>query len=591
MFGRRQERQRLMEGLWRSLLLAWVLQVQCLTFGFRAAITGTPEECKKAEFAPGYNLGGEGFDIVTMERKGAYVIDSETWIKGNGTCTLVKNTYLGGVQQKLPAAVVYWRALSKCSMKVSSSVYESSEALVNDSTSSVTNNWKIGLSLPVQPNVKVGVGFGGTHSRESSYAMKKSKEDKYSFVSHQVHCSFYRYRIATEPPLHPEFLKSINSLPKKYDTATKSVYRNLIDTFGTHFITEVNLGGKLKSITAIKICKAAMSGLTDTAVKDCLDVEASATFAMTAELKTEAHHCKELTKKIGHDQTFSSMFHDRHSEMVGGKQDTADLLFSGGSEPNAYMDWLSSLKTIPDVVFYSLKPLHLLMPHKHPAINNVKKAVEDYIIQNALLKRCSECCNIGRRASARDPCACVCQSNDNINSQCCPTAKGLATLEVYQMKAKQLHGDVWTQTDGFVQVEYGEQSMRTRVITDDDNPEWPETFEFGTITIDMSKKLTLKVYDEDSIFNNDLLGECSFDIKQGTVSHSCMFQYGTFFFSYKVKCGPSLGGSRCAEYLTSPMSPTQAKIFQSRNGILAGNIGGLQLVRNHSGATNDPFFL
>ncbi|MED6247148.1 hypothetical protein ATANTOWER_032087, partial [Ataeniobius toweri] len=145
------------------------------------SFTGSPQQCEKAHFVPGYNLGGEGFDIVTMERKGAYVINTEIWNLGNGTCKMYKNSYMNGEIQKVPVAVVDWRNLPKCSLKVSSKLYDSVESLVNDSTSSVSNNWKVGLELPVDPSVTVGVGLGGSHSRASEFGMKKSKEDRYNF--------------------------------------------------------------------------------------------------------------------------------------------------------------------------------------------------------------------------------------------------------------------------------------------------------------------------------------------------------------------------------------------------------------------------
>lgn len=149
---------------------------------------GTTDECKVAPFVPGHNLAGEGFDVVTLERKGSYVIDTEKWDLGNGTCNLRKNQYLKGVTQKLPAAVVFWRSLPKCSMKVSSRAFESSEALVNDSSSALSVSWKLGLHIE---NV-AGRSAGSTHSREAKFAMSKSKEDKYSFVKHEIGCNFYR---------------------------------------------------------------------------------------------------------------------------------------------------------------------------------------------------------------------------------------------------------------------------------------------------------------------------------------------------------------------------------------------------------------
>uniref|UniRef100_A0A8C1XWM3 Uncharacterized protein n=1 Tax=Cyprinus carpio TaxID=7962 RepID=A0A8C1XWM3_CYPCA len=139
---------------------------------------GASKECKDAPFVPGYNLAGEGFDVVTMERKGAYVINTEIWDLGKGTCKLRKNEYMNGIQQKLPAAVEHWRTLPKCSMKVSSQIFESSEALVNDSSSALS---KVGIDVKA-----VGAAVGSTHSREAKFAMTKSKHDKYSFTKHEV---------------------------------------------------------------------------------------------------------------------------------------------------------------------------------------------------------------------------------------------------------------------------------------------------------------------------------------------------------------------------------------------------------------------
>uniref|UniRef100_A0A673GU59 C2 domain-containing protein n=1 Tax=Sinocyclocheilus rhinocerous TaxID=307959 RepID=A0A673GU59_9TELE len=355
------------------------------------------KECEHAPFVPGYNLAGEGFDVVTMERKGSYVINTEIWDLGNGTCKLRKNNYMNGIKQKLPAAVVDWRTLPKCSMKVSSQIFESSEALVNDSSSALSVGWK------------------------------------------------------------------------------------------------------------------------------------------------------------------------RQTEIIGGNINGEDLLFSGSSHPNSLKKWIESLKSLPDIVHYSLKPLHFLLSNKHPARKGLKKAVEEYIIQNALMKVCSKPCKIGRKCSARDRCACVCESSKIIKSNCCPAEKGLATLKVYKLRAKGLYGDVGSQTDGTVTVTYDKQIKRTETIHDNDNPRWPETFEFGPIKIRMANKLTFKVDDVDGFWNSDLLGSCSFDLRSGVVTDACVFTYGTFFFTYEVKCAPSLQGPQCNEHKPSPMAAPLTDIFSSRN--------------------------
>ncbi|XP_078019814.1 perforin-1-like [Epinephelus lanceolatus] len=559
-----------MARLWHLMLLCWAWTPLCLLSS--VSFRGTPQECEKAPFVPGYNLGGEGFDIVTMKRKRAYVIDTETWKLGNGTCRLFRNIYMNRESQKVPVAVVDWRSLPKCSLKVTGVLYDSVEALVNDSTSAVSNDWKIGLEIPVDPSVTLGVGFGGSHSKESIFGMQKSKQDRYTFSGHSVYCNYYHYRLATKAPLSHDFESAVNSLPS-YSHKKLSLYRDLIDTYGTHYITQVSLGGQIKAITSIKTCEATMNGLSATEVNDCLSVEASASFESTASIKAEYKHCQEKKKKLGLTQNFHTMFNERNTEVIGGHIDGADILFADQTNPSVYNSWLSSLKTTPDVVQYNLKPLHTILPSAHPARAGLKQEVEKYIKKNAVLKKCSETCKIGQRSNKRDPCACVCNSDQNIKSNCCPAGKGLATLKVFRLYAQGLSGDSWTQTDGSVEVRYGDQVKRTAIISDNDNPIWKETFEFGPIVINMRDKLTFRVYDEDTYWNSDLLGECSFDLHRGKVSDSCMFDYGTFFFSYIVECAPSLGGHQCQEYMPSPMSPSLAKVFHTRNGVLLGDLG------------------
>ncbi|XP_055074933.2 perforin-1-like [Misgurnus anguillicaudatus] len=536
---------------------------------------GTTKQCEDAPFVPGHNLGGEGFDVVTMERKGSYVINTEKWDLGNGTCRIEKNKYLNGVKQKLPAAVVFWRTLPKCSMVVSSRIFESSESLVNDSSSALSSSWKLDLKTKLY-----GATSAGTYSREAKFAMRKSKEDKYSFTKHEVACSFYRYQVAQKPPLHQEFLEAVKSLPKFYDA---TAYRSLISTYGTHFIKDVKLGGKMKAITAIKTCQATMSGLTDTAVKDCLDVEASGQIK-GVDVAAETHFCNEKKKKMRTNQKFSNIFSERQTEIIGGNINGENLLFSGSSHPNSLKKWLESLKTLPNVVHYTLKPLHFILDKSHPARNGLKKAVEDYIIENSLKKVCSESCAISRKRSARDRCVCVCRPSQMIKSNCCPAEKGLATLKVYKLYAKGLYGDVGGYTDGSVVVKYGTKTQRTKIINNNDNPRWRETFYFGTIKINMAtgNQLNFEVYDADSYWNSDFLGKCSFDLRSGVVRDTCVFKYGTFFFTYEVQCAPSLEGRHCDNYKPSPMSSHLANIFSSRNGILVKDLWKLELARNSS---------
>lgn len=152
---------------------------------------GTPKECAAANFAPGSNLAGEGYDVTKMQRKGAFVINTYTWSQKDKSCMICKNPYMDGEKQKLPISVVDWRSSQKCSMKISSSLYESSEELVSSSSSSIENNWAVNLGIDIRKNQGSFI-MAGTNSKLAEYSMEKTKKDKFSFASQSISCAFYR---------------------------------------------------------------------------------------------------------------------------------------------------------------------------------------------------------------------------------------------------------------------------------------------------------------------------------------------------------------------------------------------------------------
>uniref|UniRef100_A0A8B9K7S1 C2 domain-containing protein n=1 Tax=Astyanax mexicanus TaxID=7994 RepID=A0A8B9K7S1_ASTMX len=122
-----------------------------------------------------------------------------------------------------------------------------------------------------------------------------------------------------------------------------------------------------------------------------------------------------------------------------------------------------------------------------------------------------------------------------ITANCCPAEKNLATLRVYNLHATGLYGDVWTATDGSVEVSYGSTIARTQVINNNNNPWWRESFQFGPVKLSKGRKLTFKVYDADYYWNSDFLGQCSIDLRSGDVTNACYLKHGTFFYTYSLK--------------------------------------------------------
>lgn len=198
------------------LVIPGVLRVQACRLGSGA-------ECEKAPFVPGYNLAGEGFDVVRMRRTGAYVINVKASLADNHTCTLCPNRFHKGQVthnsphpphrssrqskpftyfppppvshllshpkiQRLPAAVLDWRPFSRCSKQLSSALHHSLDSLLRSSTSLVNNNWGLGLSLDSYGKAVLG----GSRSDLAKFARSQHSVDKATFAIHEISCTYYR---------------------------------------------------------------------------------------------------------------------------------------------------------------------------------------------------------------------------------------------------------------------------------------------------------------------------------------------------------------------------------------------------------------
>ncbi|XP_015230256.1 PREDICTED: perforin-1-like [Cyprinodon variegatus] len=517
---------------------------------------GTPKQCKEADFAPGSNLAGEGFDITKMERKGAFVLNMDDWERGGKTCTLCVNPYMENKKQKLPLSVKDWRAKQSCSSRVSSSLHKSSESLVTSSSSSVENNWKIGLEFQTMKR-SASLMLAGTNSKLSDYSMEKTKNDKFSFSSLSMSCEYYSYGVVSSPNISKDFEAALKQLPPAYNAKSKEQFYRLIDNFGTHYLSKVKLGGNVQSVTSIRQCLASLQGLSSEEVQTCLEVEASASLRVT--INTESRHCKKDIEKSESKSAFSDLFNDRFTEIKGGHTTEPDLLFSADKDPTAYKEWLNTVPQNPDIISYSLSPLHQLLPANKKTWSNLRSAITHYILEKGLMINCTERCR-------KDPSdKCVCQCNDPaVNQDCCPSRRGMAQVVITVQRAEGLYGDYSTATDGFVKIIYN-QVERTNVIYNNNNPYWNMVLNMGPQDLSVANKVKFQVMDQDNGWDDDLLGECEQFLKNGIKEDFCNLNHGRLYFKLEVKCAPSLRGDSCKEYQATPMDTSLKKLYVSRH--------------------------
>ncbi|XP_030623583.1 perforin-1-like [Chanos chanos] len=450
---------------------------------------GNQEECQTAPFVPGHNLVGEGFDVVRMQRTGAYVTDMLTFLTPTNSCTLCENPLMEDQLQKLPAAVLDWRAYSKCSLAISSSAFTSVSSVAESSSSSVENKWEVGLDL---------AGF----------------------------------RLPSIPPLNSEFLRHAQSLPQEYTANTIIQYRQFINTYGTHYIRQVRLGGRLKRLTSIRSCLATLSKVSVSQVQNCLSVGLKVGFGFL-DASVAGGSCTKVFNNQVSVSGYSYSYMHHITEVSGGNGWLGEASMTR-NDSDGFNSWLAALKEEPDIVSYSLVPLHTLVEDRNIS-QNLQATITRYIIEKGLSKN-----------KNRPHCG---WSQPNISPDCCPYNVGRGRLSVTVIRAWGLKGDPVGRTEGYVKLWYDGQYKRTRWIRSN-SPHWNSWYDFGNVNT--RQRFKLEVWDKD-VWHDDNLGGCSIYLRAGNHRHSCSLRKGGGFeFSYRLRCDSRLTGPQCMSYWSHP---------------------------------------
>uniref|UniRef100_G1S226 Perforin 1 n=1 Tax=Nomascus leucogenys TaxID=61853 RepID=G1S226_NOMLE len=472
--------------------------------------TATRSECKRShKFVPGAWLAGEGVDVTSLRRSGSFPVETQRFLRPDGTCTLCENALQEGTLQRLPLALTNWRAQgSGCQRHVTRAKVSSTEAVARDAARSIRNDWKVGLDVTPKPTSNVHVSVAGSHSQAANFAAQKTHQDQYSFSTDTVECRFYSFHVVHTPPLHPDFKRALGDLPHHFNASTQPAYLRLISNYGTHFIRAVELGGRISALTALRTCELALEGLTDNEVEDCLTVEAQVNIGARGSSSAEAKACEEKKKKHKMTASFHQTYRERHSEVVGGHHTSInDLLFGIQAGPEQYSAWVNSLTGSPGLVDYTLEPLHMLLDSQDPRREALRRALSQYLTDRARWRDCSRPCPPGRQKSPRDPCQCVCHGFSGHHPGLLPSAEGPGPAG----------GDL--------------------------------RLDFGDVLLATGGPLRLQVWDQDSGWDDDLLGTCDQAPKSGSHEVRCNLNHGHLKFRYHARCLPHLGGGTCLDYI------------------------------------------
>ncbi|KAG7247140.1 hypothetical protein CRUP_019358 [Coryphaenoides rupestris] len=291
---------------------------------------------------------------------------------------------------------------------------------------------------------------------------------------------------------------------------------------------KVQLGGKVRRVTAFRTCLATLKGYTESEIKHCLNIELRMALGFLPANASFSNRCDNLFKG-NMSMGFYQGFMTHKIEVIGGERYFPDILYNQDSS-DSYHSWMNSLHDNPDVVSYAIFPLHHLVDD--PQVQeNLKSFVTDYIKENRL------------HEGSRN-----CSPTPNLDHNCCPLRAGRGTLKLAIHRATGLRADTFTKTDAYVKIFYDAVYEETATVMDDNDPVWNATYDFGSVSL--GHQLHFEVWDRDVLYN-DMAGRCVVFPERGTHALSCQLSRGVLYFSYTTACDPHLTGYRCGRYSPS----------------------------------------
>nr|XP_043868342.1 complement component 7b isoform X1 [Solea senegalensis] len=343
---------------------------------------GDHSTCDLDKTPPNSDLTGRGYDVLTGKLRAA-VINTRSF---GGQC---RKVFSGdhGLWFRLPHNVLSYNFEVNVNNEESDESYESSWSYVQ--------------------HIQSDALFG--HDRRTFH--KEVTDDQ----AYRLLILKNRVELAQFQNSAPEYLtlseglwKALTSLPVTYDY---SAYRQLLQTYGTHYLSQGSLGGEYQALLELNHQAFASSSTTEIEYQRCWRKVKRRFFRKKVTITCEKLF-KSLASRDGH--TVNEM--PIKVNVYGGDPAfIAPLTVLDLEKPEAngetYDNWASSVKDFPEVTEHKLRPLYELVKEVQCAGLKkllLKRATEEYLSEENPC-HCRPCLNNGRPLLTGTACRCVCR--------------------------------------------------------------------------------------------------------------------------------------------------------------------------------------
>nr|XP_012772491.1 complement component C7 [Maylandia zebra] len=204
------------------------------------------------------------------------------------------------------------------------------------------------------------------------------------------------------------FWKALSLLPLTYDY---SAYHQVLQKYGTHYLSEGSLGGEYQALLELDRQALASTSTTDIDYQRCWRKVKRRFFRK--KVKTV---CEKLTKSVSSSHGSSVNKMPIKVNVFGGDIGligALSVLDLENPEANGevYDNWASSVKDFPEVINQKLRPLYELVKEVQCAglkKLHLKRATEEYLAEEHPC-HCRPCQNNGQPLLTGSECRCVCR--------------------------------------------------------------------------------------------------------------------------------------------------------------------------------------
>uniref|UniRef100_A0A3Q1BSD8 Complement component C7 n=1 Tax=Amphiprion ocellaris TaxID=80972 RepID=A0A3Q1BSD8_AMPOC len=246
------------------------------------------------------------------------------------------------------------------------------------------------------------------HDRRTFHKdLTENKAHRIIILKNKVELAQFQNSAPQYLTLSQDFWKALSSLPVTYDY---SAYRQLLQKYGTHYLSEGSLGGEYQALLELDQQKLQSSSTTNIEYQRCWRKVKRRLFRK--KVKTV---CEKLTKSFASSDGDSTTMPIKVNIFGGDPAFITGLTRLDLENPEAngemYDNWASSVKDFPEVIDQKLRPLYELVKEVQCAglkKLHLKRATEEYLAEEHPC-HCRPCQNNGQPLLTGSECRCVCR--------------------------------------------------------------------------------------------------------------------------------------------------------------------------------------